>query len=112
MLALEGRSPARELHLGTAQDALRALAVGWADLAAVPRDPDFRWGLPFDLSSHFVIYRVSDPQPPPLWVLATEWGRACPLGKAALREFLPQYFGVQDLAPVAVLGRAALVSPP
>ena len=100
---LADATPTHWFDLGAAQDVLRALAVGWVDLAAVPRDPDLRWGLPYDLSHRFTIYR-RQAQPPPIWVLSREWAKAYPVGKATLRDDLPQCFGEGELLRVTTLG--------
>lgn len=103
LLESEGHRQIERRDLGSTQEALRALKIGFCDLAAVPRDPAFTWGLPFDLSTHFEIYRVSDPQPPPVWLLSAEWGRAHPAGKAYLREVLREHFGEPELRPITSL---------
>ena len=95
----------RWLELGDARDVLRAVKIGWADVGAIPGDPRFRWGLPYDLAGQFTVLAESQTQPPPVWFISRRWGDAHPAGFAWLREVLREYFGPQELLDISHLSR-------
>ena len=95
----------RWLECGDADDVLRAVKIGWADVGALPGDPHFSWGLAYDLAAQFSVLQSSDPQPPPVWFISRRWAEAHPAGLAWLREVLREYFGPDQLLPISTLGR-------
>jgi ABC transporter, phosphonate, periplasmic substrate-binding protein len=96
-------SPGSIVECRNAQDVLRALKIGLVQYGALPADPQYTWGLPFDLRAHFKVIEKSEPQPTPNWFLSRSWVRENPAGAATLREALQHYFGSGKLIPIASL---------